>query len=56
MTYLPDVDVSLVFQEEQSTLAVLSVDGHVEQGLTVGHGVVDGCPRTQELGCYGVHT
>ena len=53
---LLDIDVSLVLQEEQGTLAVLSADGHVQQGLTVGHGVVDGRPRAQELGCYGVHT
>lgn len=41
---LPNIDVCLMLQEEQGTLAVLSVDGHVKQSLSIGHSVVDRSP------------
>lgn len=45
-----------MFQEKEGALAVLSLDGHVEQSLSVGHSVVDRGPRTQQLGRNSVHT
>lgn len=52
---LPNINVSLVLQEEEGTLTVLSLDGHVQQCLSVGHSVVDRGPRAQQLSRYGVH-
>lgn len=45
-----------MLQKEEGALAVLSVDCHVKQSLAVGHGVVDGRPRAQQLSRDGVHT
>lgn len=55
-TRLPNIDVCLMLEKEESTLAVLSLDGHVKQRLSVGHGVIDRRPWAQQLSSYGVHT
>lgn len=52
---LPDIYICLVFQQEEGTLAVLSLDCHVQECLSTWHGVIDGGPRSQQLSCYGVH-
>lgn len=44
-----------MLQEEEGTLAVLPLYGHVQQGLPIRHGVIDGGPRAQQLGCDRVH-
>lgn len=53
---LPHINVCLMLKEEEGTLAVLSLDGHVKQGLAIGHGVINWCPWAQQLSRYGVHT
>lgn len=45
-----------MLQKEEGTLAVLFLDGHVKQGLSIGHSVIDRSPWAQQLSCYGVHT
>lgn len=41
---LPNIDVCLMLKKEEGTLAVLSLDSHVKQGLSIGHSVIDRCP------------
>lgn len=55
MPSLPDVYVRLVLQQEERTLAVLPLHGHVQQGLPVRHGVVDASAGPQQLSCDRVH-
>lgn len=45
-----------MLKKEEGTLAVLSLDGHVKQGLSIRHSVIDWSPWAQQLSCYGVHT
>lgn len=37
---LPNIDVCLMLKKEEGTLAVLSLNGHVKQGLSIGHSVI----------------
>lgn len=41
---LPNTDVCLMLEKEEGALAVLSLDGHVKQGLSIGHSVIDRSP------------
>lgn len=41
---LPHINVCLMLQKEEGTLAVLSLDCHVQQSLAVGHGVINRRP------------
>lgn len=41
---LPNIDVCLMLKKEEGTLAVLSLDGHVKQCLSIGHRVIDRSP------------
>lgn len=45
-----------MLEQEQGTLAVLSLDGHVKQGLSIGHSVIDRSTWAQQLSGYDVHT
>ena len=38
---LPNIDVCLMLEKEEGALAVLPLDGHVKQGLSIGHSVID---------------
>lgn len=52
---LPNINVCLVFKKEECALAVLPLDGHVQQSLSTGHSVIDRCSWSQQLSRYGVH-